>query len=135
MPAKDHYHDTVKRALIKDGWIIVQEQVYLSDNYRHVWVDLSARRETEATLILIEIKGFEGFSSLLDALMSALGQYVVYKAMLDYLNLTEPLYLAIPRTAHEGIFQAPVAQQAIQNLGVRLLVFDPVSEEVVLWIH
>jgi hypothetical protein len=132
VPAKDHYHDTVKRALVKDGWIIVQEQVYLSDNYRHVWVDLSARREGEA-LILIEIKGFERNPSQLDTLMSALGQYAVYKAMLDYLNLTVQLFLAIPKVAYDGIFQAPVAQQVIKNLGVRLLVFDPVAEEVVLW--
>jgi len=27
MPAKDHYHDSVKRALIKDGWTIDGEQV------------------------------------------------------------------------------------------------------------
>jgi hypothetical protein len=134
VPAKDHYHDTVKRALIKDGWMIVQEQVYLSDNQRHVWVDLSARRELGEALILIEIKGFEGNSSLIDALMSALGQYAVYKAMLDYLNLKEQLFLAVPRVAYEGIFQAPVAQQAIQNLAVRLLVFDPIAEEVVLWV-
>ncbi|NWF68880.1 MAG: hypothetical protein HXY40_07330 [Chloroflexi bacterium] len=29
MPAKDRYHDTVKRALIKDGWQIAGEQTTL----------------------------------------------------------------------------------------------------------
>jgi hypothetical protein len=115
--------------------VIVQEQVYLSDSQRHIWVDLSARRGAAETLILIEIKGFEGHPSLVEALMSALGQYVVYKAMLDFLHLTEQLFLAIPSAAHDGIFQVPVAKQAIQNLGVRLLVFDPVAEEVILWTH
>ncbi|SRR5258708_6970941 len=135
MPAKDHYHDTVKRALIKDGWIIVQEQVYFSDNQRHIWVDLSARRGDNETLILIEIKGFERIASPLDALMAALGQYAVYKGMLDYLELDYPLYLVVPIAAYEGIFQAPVAQQSVRNLGVLLLVFDPETEEIVSWLH
>lgn len=30
MPAKDRYHDVVKRALIKDGWTIDNEQVTLT---------------------------------------------------------------------------------------------------------
>ncbi|MBA2605278.1 MAG: fatty-acid oxidation protein subunit alpha, partial [Acidobacteria bacterium] len=29
MPAKDIYHDTVKRALIKDGWKITAENLHL----------------------------------------------------------------------------------------------------------
>lgn len=29
MPAKDIYHDTVKRALIKDGWTITAENFQL----------------------------------------------------------------------------------------------------------
>ncbi len=77
MPAKDHYHDVVKRALVKDGWTIAREQVYMSDKHRHIWIDLGVRRGNDETLVLIEIKGFESSASLLDALMSAIGQYVM----------------------------------------------------------
>ncbi len=135
MPAKDRYHETVKRALIKEGCTIEAEQVYLSDNVRHVWVDLGIHRNATEALILIEIKGFERPASLLDALMDALGQYAVYKAMLDYLEMNALLYLAIPTQAFEGIFQAPVAQRSLKNLGVKLIVFDPVTEEIVTWLH
>src|SRR5260370_33370510 len=116
MPAKDHYHDPVKRALIKNGWIIIQEQVYFSDNQRHIWVDLSDRRDDNEAPILVEIQGFARAASPIESLMSALGQYAVYKAMLDYLELGDPLYLAVPIAAYEGIFQAPVAQQSLRNL-------------------
>jgi len=134
VPAKDHYHDTVRRALIKDGWVIIQEQVYLSHNNHHKWVDLCARHESVETPILVEIKGFEGTSSRLDALtMAALGQSAVFTAMLKYLNLTEQLVLAVPKAVYDGIFQAPAAQRALQDLGIRLFVFDPIAEEVVLW--
>ncbi len=111
------------------------EQVYLSDNVRHIWVDLSIRRDESDSLILIEIKGFERTAAPLDALMAALGQYAVYKAMLEYLGMNNALYLTIPVAAHKGIFQAPVAQQSVKNLGVKLIIFDPVTEEIVSWLH
>ncbi len=133
MPAKDRYHELVKRAFVKAGWTIAREQVYMSDNHRHIWIDLGIRRENDETLILIEIKGFDPSASMLDALMSAIGQYVVYRAMLDFLELQQPLYLAIPTTTYDGIFQIPVAKQAIVDLGIRLVVFNPLTEEIVQW--
>ena len=135
MPAKDRYHDTVKRALIKDGWTIVQEQIYLSDNQRHIWVDLSAHRGDSENSILIEVKGFENASSQVEMFMAAIGQYAFYTAMLEFLAYSYPLYLAIPLISYEGIFQAPAAQRAVENLGIWLMVFDPITEEVVRWIR
>jgi hypothetical protein len=59
MPAKDRYHDTVVRALVKDGWSITGEQVELVADERRVWVDIEAAKEVEALIILVEVKGFE----------------------------------------------------------------------------
>ena len=55
--------------------------------------------------------------------------------MLSFLEMTETLFLAIPQAAYAGIFQAPVAQETVKMLGVKLLIFDPVKEEVVLWLR
>ncbi len=112
----------------------MQEQVYLSDGQRHVWIDLSARRGENENLILIEIKGFETTSQV-DVLMAAVGQYAFYRAMLQYLEMSLPLYLAIPRPAYEGVFQSPAAQQVIRNLNMWLLVFEPTTEEIVEWVR
>jgi hypothetical protein len=133
MPAKDRHHDTVKRALIKDGWTITGEQIYLSDGARHVWIDLRAKRNDVETVILVEIKGFESNPSMVDAVMAAVGQYAFYQAMLQYLRRDERLILAVPLTAYDGIFQSPAAQQVVKNVGMQLLIFDPEAEEIVKW--
>lgn len=134
MPAKDAYHDAVVRALIKDGWTIVQEQVYLSDGQRHCWVDLSAQRESEA-LILVEIKGLESGASPLVSLMSAVGQYVFYRAMLDFLGLEFELFLAVPEAAYASLLLSPAARRMVTDTRLRFLVFEPRREEVVNWVR
>ena len=72
MPAKDYYHDTVKRILIKDGWKITHEQVLFVIADRHVWIDMEASKTDQDQRILIEVKGFESPSQV-DALMDAVG--------------------------------------------------------------
>jgi XisH protein len=58
MPAKDRYHDVVVRALQKDGWTILAEQVALSMPTRRVWIDIRASKNAGAIAILVEVKGF-----------------------------------------------------------------------------
>ena len=70
MPAKDRYHDAVKRALIKDGWSITREQVLFIVADHHVWIDIEASKESQQCTVLIEVKGFEG-SSQVNELMDA----------------------------------------------------------------
>ena len=42
MPAKDIYHDTVKNALIKDGWVITHDPLPLRWGSDLLYVDLGA---------------------------------------------------------------------------------------------
>ncbi len=44
MPAKDIYHDTVKRALEKDGWTITKENLHLRWGRRDAYVDIAAEK-------------------------------------------------------------------------------------------
>jgi hypothetical protein len=62
MPAKDRYHDAVERALQKDGWTILREQVELIVPPRRLWIDLRAA-EACTLVILVEVKGFEAARS------------------------------------------------------------------------
>jgi len=57
LPAKDRYHDTVKRALVKDGWTIEDDQVRLKIGSRNLWIDLQASRTNQPFAVLIEVKG------------------------------------------------------------------------------
>ncbi len=44
MPAKDIYHDTVKNALIKDGWKITDDPLRLQVGIHKMFVDLGAEK-------------------------------------------------------------------------------------------
>ena len=60
--AKDFFHDTVKLALQKDGWIITHEQYPLKYGTSEIYVDLAAEEpiaaEKEGRKIAVEVKSF-----------------------------------------------------------------------------
>ena len=64
MPARDLYHNIVKRALIKDGWTITHDPYTLSFGQKDVFVALGAERPIAAEKgdekIAVEVKTFEG---------------------------------------------------------------------------
>jgi hypothetical protein len=86
MPAKDRYHDVVKRALIKDGWIITREQVALIIGKRRLFVDIQISKLGETDAALIEVKTFQQPDSQVEAFANALGQYLLYETALRYIG-------------------------------------------------
>lgn len=62
MPAKDFYHNTVRNALIKDGWKITDDPLILKIGERSKFVDLGAEKliaaERDSQKIAVEIKSF-----------------------------------------------------------------------------
>ncbi len=70
MPAKDIYHDTVKRALIKDGWTITAENLHLPWGGTNLYVDLGAEKvfiaEKKGQKIAVEVKSFSGRSEIVE---------------------------------------------------------------------
>jgi hypothetical protein len=82
MPAKDIYHNTVKNALIKDGWQITHDPLRIRlARGKNLFVDLGAERllaaERGTEKIAIEIKSFTRPSDMKD-LEEAVGQFVLY---------------------------------------------------------
>ena len=82
MPAKDIYHDTVRRALEKDGWTITDENLRLPWGGTDAYVDIAAEKifvaEKEGRKIAVEVKSFIGKSNLTE-LEKAVGQFVIYR--------------------------------------------------------
>lgn len=70
MPAKDIYHDIVKRALIKDGWTITHDPLRLQWGPKDMYVDLGAERlvaaEKAGRKIAVKVKSFIGPSEIED---------------------------------------------------------------------
>src|SRR5438105_11264466 len=70
MPALDQYHETVRTALIKDGWTITHDPLTLVVGADRVHIDLAAERviaaEKGVSKIAVEIKTFAGASRIAD---------------------------------------------------------------------
>lgn len=137
MPAKDIYHDTVKRALQKDGWTITHDPFPLQIGKKRLSADLGADRpigfEKGIQRIVVEVKSFVGQSDVKD-LEQALGQYVLYRQILNEMGVERSLYLAISQPTFNSIFTIELGQVLIKNQVVKLIVFDDESEAIVQWI-
>jgi hypothetical protein len=137
MPAKDIYHDTVRNALIKDGWRITHDPLVLKWGSKDLFVDLGVERLLAAAKdtrkIAVEIKSFTGPSDMAE-LERALGQYVVYHDVLAERDPDRRLYLAIPEETWVELFEEPIGQLLLKNNRAQLIVFDPSQEVLVRWI-
>jgi hypothetical protein len=138
MPAKDLYHDAVKNALIKDGWTITADPYFIKYEDAELYADLAAEKpiaaERQGQKIVVEIKSFVGRSLMYD-FHNALGQYIVYR---NLIQLTEPeytLYLAIDDVVYDGFFQRKSVQSVVSQNQVFLLVVDTEKEEILQWIN
>ncbi|MEB3282118.1 MAG: XisH family protein [Lyngbya sp.] len=137
MPAKDLYHDTVKNALIKEGWRITHDPYVLSVGKTDLFVDLGADKllsaEKGEQKIAVEIKSFIGRSRIND-LEKALGQYILYYDIIQDLEPERLLYLAITEDIFEDIFKQPIGEVLLRNKRLKLMVFDEKQEVICQWI-
>jgi hypothetical protein len=134
MPAKDIYHNTVKNALIKEGWTITHDQYKLIIGEKRLYPDLAAIRANKGQeKIILEIKSFTGKSDVKD-LEQALGQYILYQHVLDIIEPEYDLYLAISTKIYENLFQKEIGQILLAKQTLRLLVFNVNNEVITQWI-
>ncbi len=138
MARKDAYHDILKSALEKDGWTITFEPLRLVVDDVGVQIDLGAEQqpiaaEKDEEKIAIEIKSFVGPSTI-NELEKAIGQYLLYGAILMEKQPERALYLAVPETAYDGIFSRPVVNRLVKSLKIRFILFNEVEGRVTQWI-
>ena len=128
MPAKDIFHDCVKHALIKDGWIVTDDPLSLKIGKKDLFIDLGAEKiliaEKENQKIAIEIKSFIGTSEVED-LKNALGQYVLYEKIIKRQLLERILYLAIRETTYSNLFSQEIGQILLEEKTLKLIIFNP----------
>lgn len=137
MAAKDLYHEHVKNALIKDGWTITHDPLQLKYGGKYTLVDLAAERllaaEKGAQKIAVEIKSFVGKSSL-DDLEKALGQFTLYSDVLEENEPDRILYLAIRESVFAAAADAAYWELLLRKQRLRLVLFNPTTQEVTRWI-
>ena len=129
MPAIDDCQPQVVHALQNAGWTVRSKPKRLIVGRRVGYVDLVVVQENRQ--IYVEVKCFGDADSPHEQ-YGAIGQYLVYRAMLHALEDSTPLYLAIPATIYEtGIDR--VLRRVLDDNPVRLLVVDVEREVFRQW--
>lgn len=137
MPAKDIYHSQVVNALNKDGWLITDDPLRLQYGAKDFYVDLGAEKllaaEKNGNKIAVEIKSFVGASEIED-LKNAIGQFVIYRSVMERIESERKLFLAIRDTVFIDLFEEPIGKLLIETENLKIIVFDVKKEEIVKWI-
>ena len=136
--AKDLFHNAVRVALEKDGWLITHDPYQLRYGDTEVYIDLAAEEaiaaEKEGRKIAVEIKSFAGGSNVSD-FHTALGQFLNYRAALEISEEPERiLYLAVPVDTYRLFLRFEPAKSVISRYEVRLITYKPTQESIDQWI-
>ena len=134
--ARDLFHNVVINALIKDGWQISNDPLFLKVGGVDFFIDLGAEKligaERDGQKIAVEIKSFINPSSTADFHL-AIGQFINYRVALKVAEPDRRLILAIPDTAYNTFFQKSFPQMVIEEYQLCLIVYDLEKEVIVLW--
>ncbi len=136
MSAKDFFHNAVRLALEKDGWLITDDPLRFIVDAIEFCLDLGAERliaaEKEGEKIAVEIKSFL-VKSAISEFHTALGQTLNYRYILRKKEPDRILYLAISYEIYTDFFMIPVIQEIIAEHQLKLLIFESLKQEIVLW--
>ena len=134
--AKDMIHEQVKRALIKDGWTITADPLFLQYGGVDIYVDLGAEKiigaEKGDRKIAVEIKSFIR-ASLISEFHTALGQFLNYRVALKIKEPERILYLAIPEDVYNTFFTLPFTQTVVEEYRLKLIICNLETEAITTW--
>lgn len=138
MPKLDIIHNAVKNALIKDGWLITDDPYVIQYRRTVLYADLGAERpiavERNGQKLVVEVKSFIGASKIQD-LKEALGQYDIYRYLLEEIAPDRKLYVAISKVAYNTFFTQDVTQLILNKHQLPIIVVDIETEEISQWIN
>jgi XisH protein len=136
--AKDLFHHQVKKALVKDNWLITHDpfEVQISEAVR-LQIDLGAENtlaaQRDLEKIAVEIKSFTSDSDISE-FHRALGQYLNYEQALEEKEPDRILYLAVPIETYNDFFQLSFVQKSLKRHSINIVIYDPIQEEIKQWI-
>ncbi|MBY0513815.1 MAG: XisH family protein [Gemmataceae bacterium] len=137
MPASDAIHAAVKNALVKDGWTITHDPFALYYEDVAVSIDLAGERllaaERGPERVAVEVKTLASRSRVRD-FRDALGQYDVYRMILEDVAPERKLYLAVSTRGYNRVFGLRAVQRLTAKRPLPLVVVEVSTEEVVRWI-
>jgi hypothetical protein len=138
MAAHDTFHDVVKQALIKDGWTITDDPLYLQYGGVDFSIDFGAEKliaaEKQGQRIAVEVKSFLVDSTTYE-FHKVVGQFIDYRIMLQHVQPERLLYVAVPSDIYHSFFQTPFIQLVLTQIQMKLLVYDIQQEVIEEWIN
>ena len=136
--AKDIFHDTVRKALEKEGWTITHDPYFMNDKVKNIKyeIDLGAEKllaaERDSEKIAVEIKSFTKIS-FRHEFHSVLGQYLIYYKGLAQIEPDRTLFLAMPSFAYNRLQTHPFLLEIVDDYKVKLIIFNDKNETLGLW--
>ncbi|BBD66514.1 fdxN element excision controlling factor protein XisH [Nostoc commune NIES-4072] len=137
MSARDRFHELVRTALEKQGWVITHDPYHIDLGFVDFYIDLGAELLLAATKdeekIAVEIKTFLAPSTISE-FHTAIGQFINYRIALEDDDPDRRLYLAVPLDVYKRFFRYPFIQTVIVRNKIPLLVYDTEKQEIAEWI-
>ncbi len=135
--AKDFYHENVRQALEKDGCHITDDPYRIRVDDVGYEIDFGAEpliaAEKDDVKIAVEVKSFVGPSTI-NEFHKAVGQFNDYYVALEIKDPKRVLYLAIPEAIWKRFFQKELIQKSIKRIDAKIIVYNPVKNELIKWI-
>lgn len=135
--AKDFYHDNVRLALEKDGWLITHDPYTVKVEEVGYEIDFGVEpliaAEKDYSKIAVEVKSFVGPSTI-NEFHKAVGQFNDYSVALEIQEPQRVLFLAIPEDIWERFFQKRIIQRSLERIGAKIVVYNPTTNTIVKWI-
>ncbi len=135
--AKDIFHQALRKALEDDGWLITEDPYRIKVMDTNYEVDLGAEKvvaaERNGIKIAVEIKSFSGLSFAYE-FHGALGQYLNYAAFMELQEPDRKLFLAVTQFVFDKYFQLPSIKFIVNKYNVKIIVFEPLSQEICKWL-
>jgi glucose-6-phosphate 1-dehydrogenase len=135
--ARDLFHENVKEALIKEGWLITNDPLSFKIGKMQVQIDLGAERliaaERGTDKIAIEIKTF-GSLSFITSLYEAVGKYIIYRNVLAMREPERILYLAVPENIYNRFFEELVIQKTMKDEKFKLVIYNQITQMISQWV-
>lgn len=136
MPARDNFHNIIRKSLIREGWEITHDPYFMRYGDTEFYIDLGAERilaaEKEGRKIAVEIKSFLA-DSVTYEFHAALGQFVNYRDVLEEIEPDRILYLAVPADIYRSFFGSRFGQLSMRKNRLRLIVCNIGKKEIEEW--
>lgn len=135
MPKHDNCQALFIRAFQKDGWNLVVSITIDNDPDDAVYIDLKLFRflngKQSLSQIYVEVKCFSPTIKTHDV-YAAVGQYMVYRMVLERNQIAVALFLALPTSVYATLPQA--VRDLIRFQKINCVTIDVANERVDQWI-